>query len=47
MGSAGLAISITVAGFPFSAVAACGDGPLIEPFVNPFVADREAKFIGC
>lgn len=46
-GSAGLAISIAVAGFPFSAVAACGDGPLIERFVKPFVADREAKFIGC
>ena len=46
-GSAGLAISIAVAGFPFSAVAACGEGPLIERLVKPFVADREAKFIGC
>ena len=46
-GSAGLAISIAVAGLPFSAVAACGEGPLIERLVKPFVADREAKFIGC
>ena len=46
-GSAGLAISIAVAGFPFSAVAACGDKALIDRFVKPFVADREAKLIGC
>jgi len=46
-GSAGLAIGIAAAGFPFSAVAACGDGALIEGFVQPFVADREAKYIGC
>ncbi len=46
-GSAGLAISIAVTGFPFSAVAACGDSKLIEKFVKPFVADRNASFVGC
>jgi alkylation response protein AidB-like acyl-CoA dehydrogenase len=46
-GSAGLAISLAVAGFPFEALAATGNRELIDRYVNPFVADREAKYIGC
>jgi alkylation response protein AidB-like acyl-CoA dehydrogenase len=46
-GSAGLAISIAVAGFPFAAVAACGDRDLVERLVKPFIADRNADLIGC
>jgi len=46
-GSAGLAISLAVAGFPFEALAATGNRELINRYVKPFVADREAKYIGC
>jgi alkylation response protein AidB-like acyl-CoA dehydrogenase len=46
-GSAGLAISLGVAGFPFEALAATGNRELIDQYVKPFVADREAKYIGC
>ncbi len=46
-GSAGLAISLAVAGFPFEALAATGNRELIDRYVKPFVADREAKYIGC
>jgi len=46
-GSAGLAISLGVAGFPFEALAATGNRELIDRYVKPFVADREAKYIGC
>jgi alkylation response protein AidB-like acyl-CoA dehydrogenase len=46
-GGADLAISLAVAGFPFSALAQTGDRELIDRFVKPFVADREARFIGC
>ena len=46
-GSAGLAISLAVAGFPFEALAANGNRELIDRYVKPFVADREAKYIGC
>ncbi len=46
-GGADLAISLGVAGFPFSALAQTGDKELIEQFVKPFVADREARYIGC
>ncbi len=46
-GSAGLALSIAVAGFPFSAAATCGDRELIERFVKPFIADKDARLIGC
>ena len=46
-GSAGLAISLAVAGFPFEALAASGNRELIDRYVKPFVADREAKYIGC
>ncbi len=46
-GSADLAISLAVAGFPFTALAQTGDREMIERYVRPFVADREAKYIGC
>jgi alkylation response protein AidB-like acyl-CoA dehydrogenase len=46
-GSAGLAISIGVAGFPFAMAASTGNGELIDAFVRPFVADTEARLIGC
>jgi alkylation response protein AidB-like acyl-CoA dehydrogenase len=46
-GSAGLAISIAVAGFPFSAAAMSGNRSLVERFVKPFIADRNASLIGC
>lgn len=46
-GSADLAISLAVAGFPFSALAGTADSELIERYVKPFVADRAVKNIGC
>jgi len=46
-GSAGLATSIAVAGFPFSSLTACGDPELIKEFVEPFIADKQGRFIGC
>lgn len=46
-GSAGLATAIAVAGFPFSSLTACGDAELIAEFVDPFIADRECRYIGC
>jgi alkylation response protein AidB-like acyl-CoA dehydrogenase len=46
-GSAEFAACLAVAGFPFSSVAATGRQDLIDEFVVPFVADREASMIGC
>jgi alkylation response protein AidB-like acyl-CoA dehydrogenase len=46
-GSADLAISLGVAGFPFGALAGTGDPELIDRYVKPFLADREARYIGC
>jgi len=46
-GSADFAASIAVAGFPFSSVAMTGNAALIEEFVRPFVADRDARLVGC
>lgn len=46
-GSAGLATSIAVAGFPFSSLTACGDAELVREFVDPFIADKECRYIGC
>ncbi|MFZ1121085.1 MAG: acyl-CoA dehydrogenase family protein [Candidatus Binataceae bacterium] len=46
-GSAGLATSIAVAGFPFSSLTACGDPELVKEFVEPFIADKQGRFIGC
>ncbi len=45
-GSADLAISLGVAGAPFGALAIAGNPELIDTFVKPFVADRDARFIG-
>lgn len=45
-GGADLAISLGVAGAPFIALAESGNAELIEAFVKPFIADREARFIG-
>jgi alkylation response protein AidB-like acyl-CoA dehydrogenase len=46
-GSAGLATAIAVSGFPFSSLTAGGDADLIREFVDPFVADRDCRYIGC
>lgn len=46
-GSADFAIALAAGGFPFQMVATTGSQELIEEFVQPFVADREAKYIGC
>ncbi len=46
-GSADFAISIGVCGFPFATVAKTGHPELMKRLVEPFVADREARMIGC
>jgi alkylation response protein AidB-like acyl-CoA dehydrogenase len=46
-GSAEFAASLAMAGFPFASVAATGRQDLIDEFVVPFVADKEARLIGC
>ena len=46
-GSSDFALSIAVAGFPFSCVATMGSPDLQEEWVPRFVADREARFVGC
>ena len=46
-GSADFAGSLTVTGFPFASVAATGRMDLIEELVVPFVADKDARHIGC
>ena len=46
-GSAEFAASLAVGGFPFASVAASGKQELIEELVTPFVADKEARFVGC
>jgi alkylation response protein AidB-like acyl-CoA dehydrogenase len=46
-GSADLAISIGVAGFPFAVAASTGNPDLIDRLVRPFVGDAEARMIGC
>jgi alkylation response protein AidB-like acyl-CoA dehydrogenase len=46
-GSGGLALSIAVAGFPFSLVAATGNRALIDELVTPFVNSTEPHAIGC
>ena len=45
-GSADLAISLLIAGAPFRALAMTGNPELIDAFVKPFIADRDARFIG-
>lgn len=46
-GSADFAISLAVTAFPFYALAGMADAALIAEFVRPFVADREARLVGC
>ncbi len=46
-GGADLAFAITVAGFPFTLAALSGNQKLIDEYVKPFVADRDAALIGC
>ncbi len=45
-GSADLAISLGVAGAPFGALAMAGNPELIDAFVKPYIADRDARYIG-
>lgn len=46
-GSAEFAACFAVNGFPFASVAATGKHELIEELVAPFVADHEARMVGC
>lgn len=46
-GSADLALAMAVAGYPAFVAAATGDKVLIDEFVKPFVADKQAKMVGC
>lgn len=46
-GSADFAINLAVTTIPFVWLAKSGDPGLIEEFVAPFVADRNAAMIGC
>lgn len=46
-GSADFAAALAVAGFPFAMVAATGKKELIDELVKPFVADKDARYIGC
>ncbi|MGQ0812110.1 MAG: acyl-CoA dehydrogenase family protein [Nitrospiraceae bacterium] len=46
-GSADFAASLAISGFPFAMVAATGKDDLIEEWVKPFVADKEARYVGC
>ncbi len=45
--SADFSIAIGVAGFPFRYAAMSGNAELIEQHVKPYLADREARYIGC
>ncbi|MEK6634649.1 MAG: acyl-CoA dehydrogenase family protein, partial [Nitrospirota bacterium] len=46
-GSAEFAAALAVAGFPFAMIAATGNQALIEEWVKPFVADKDARYVGC
>lgn len=46
-GSADFALGLAVAGFPFALVARTGNPDLIAELIAPFVADREARQVGC
>jgi alkylation response protein AidB-like acyl-CoA dehydrogenase len=46
-GSAGLAIALAVCSFPFAFAASRKDPQIIEEVVQPFLADREGRYIGC
>jgi alkylation response protein AidB-like acyl-CoA dehydrogenase len=45
--SADFAIALAVAGFPFFAAANSMNDDLINGLVKPFIADKEAKLVGC
>ena len=46
-GSAGLAFTLFTAALPFAAVAAADNSALVDEFVKPFVADTQARIVGC
>jgi alkylation response protein AidB-like acyl-CoA dehydrogenase len=46
-GSADFAAALAVTGFPFAMIAATGNPALIDEWVKPFVADKEARYVGC
>ena len=46
-GSSDFAAALAVAGFPFAMIAATGNTALIEEWVKPFVADKDAHYVGC
>jgi len=46
-GSADFAAALAVTGFPFAMIAATGNHALIEEWVKPFVANTDARYVGC
>lgn len=46
-GSAGLAIALAVCSFPFAFAASRKDPQIIEEIVQPFLEDRQGRYIGC
>jgi alkylation response protein AidB-like acyl-CoA dehydrogenase len=46
-GSADFAVSLAVTGFPAYLAARLGGPEAVEAFTRPFVADREARMVGC
>ncbi|HEY8172401.1 MAG TPA: acyl-CoA dehydrogenase family protein [Dehalococcoidia bacterium] len=46
-GSAGLSIALAVCSFPFAFAASRKDPQLIEEVVQPFLADKQGRYIGC
>lgn len=46
-GSAGLSIALAVCSFPFAFAASRKDPQLVEEVVQPFLADRQGRYIGC
>jgi alkylation response protein AidB-like acyl-CoA dehydrogenase len=46
-GSAGLSIALAVNSFPFAFAASRKDPQIIEEVVQPFLEDRQGRYIGC
>ena len=46
-GSAGLSIALSVTSFPFAFASSRREPQIMEEIVNPFLADREGRYIGC
>jgi alkylation response protein AidB-like acyl-CoA dehydrogenase len=46
-GSADFAVGLGVASFPFAFAAMSGNGEIIPDIVEPFMQDRDARYIGC